>query len=214
MKGTDTQVKNFGGLSVEDFNKYFVTACDKQNNTSAPKWKSQQVDQPQSMFLRPVNDDEILKIIATLKNKKSVGKDSVDVRVLKKAAQIVSPYLKTAFNKCISEGVFPQSMKIAKVVPIFKAGEKNLPSNYRPISILGNLSKVFEKVIHERLMNYLEKFSLLSENQYGFRKKKNCIQAATSLYKKIEENWQSKAKTNCILSTSGKHLIQLIIKSY
>ena len=47
-------------------------------------------------------------------------------------------------------------------------------------------------------MNYLEKFSLLSENQYGFRKKKNCIQAATSLYKKIEENWQSKAKTNCI----------------
>ena len=198
MKGTDTQVKNFGGLSVEDFNKYFVTACDKQNNTSAPKWKSQQVDQPQSMFLRPVNDDEILKIIATLKNKKSVGKDGVDVRVLKKAAQIVSPYLKTAFNKCISEGVFPQSMKIAKVVPIFKAGEKNLPSNYRPISILGNLSKVFEKVIHERLMNYLEKFSLLSENQYGFRKKKNCIQAATSLYKKIEENWQSKAKTNCI----------------
>ena len=47
-------------------------------------------------------------------------------------------------------------------------------------------------------MNYLEKFSLLSENQYGFRKKKNSIQAATLLYKKIEENWESKAKTNCI----------------
>ena len=62
--------------------------------------------------------------------------------------------------------------------------EKNLASNYRPISILGNLSKVFEKVIHERLMNYLEKFSLLSENQYGFRKKKNSNEAATSLYKK------------------------------
>ena len=124
MKRTDTQVKNCGELYVEDCNKNFVTACDKQNRTSAPKWKSQQVEQPQSMFLRPVTDDEILKIIATLKNKKSVGKDGVDVRVLKKAAQIVSPYLKAAFNKRISEGVFPQSMKIANVVPIFEAGEK------------------------------------------------------------------------------------------
>ena len=171
MKGTDTQVKNCGELSVEDFNKYFVTACDKQNNTFAPKWKSQQVDQLQPMFLRPVTDDEFLKVIATLKNKTFYGKDCVDFRVLKNAAQIVSPYLKTAFNKGISEGVFSQSMKIAKVVPICKAGEKHLPSIHIPISILGNLSKVFEKVIHERLMNYLEKFSLLPENQYGFRKK-------------------------------------------
>ena len=178
MKGTE--VKNCEELSVEDFNKFFVTVCDKQISTSAPKGKNQQVEQPQSMFLRPVFDDEILKIIVTLKNKKSVGKDGVDVRALKKAAQIVSPYLKTAFNKCISEGDFPKCMKIAKVVPIFKAGEKNLVSNYRPISILGNLSKVFGKVVRERLMNYLEKFSLLSENQYGFRKKKNSMQAATS----------------------------------
>ena len=164
----------------------------------AHKWKSQQADQQQSMYFFPVTEDEILKIIAKLKNKKSVGMDGINVRVLKKAAHIVSPYLKTAFNKCVSEGVFPQSMKIAKVIPIFKAGEKNLASNYRPISILGNLSKIFEKVIHRRLMNYLEKFSILLENQYGFRKKKDSIQAATLLYKKIEENWISKVKTNCI----------------
>ena len=85
-------MKTCGELSVEDFNKYFVTACDKQNNTSAPKSKSQQVDQPQSMFLRPVTDDEILKIVATLKHKKSVRKDGTDVRVFKKVAQIVRPY--------------------------------------------------------------------------------------------------------------------------
>ena len=89
------------------------------------KRKSQQVGQPQSIFLRPVTDDEILEIIATLKNEKFVGKDGVDVRVLKNAAHIVGPYLKAAFNKCILNGVFPRSMKIAKVVPIFKAGEKN-----------------------------------------------------------------------------------------
>ena len=184
MKGADNQVKKCSDLSVDDFNNYFITACDAQNNKLAHKWKSQQADQQQSMYFFPVTEDEILKIIAKLKNKKSVGMDGINVRVLKKAAHIVSPYLKTAFNKCVSEGVFPQSMKIAKVIPIFKAGEKNLASNYRPISILGNLSKIFEKVIHRRLMNYLEKFSILLENQYGFRKKKDSIQAATLLYKK------------------------------
>ena len=74
--------------------------------------------------------------------------DCIEVAVLKKASDIYSRYLIIAFNKCINAGVFPQSMKIAKVIPIFKAGETNLASNYRPISILGNLSKLFEKVIH------------------------------------------------------------------
>ena len=126
-------------------------------------------------------------------------------------------------NKCISEGVFPKSMKIAKVVPIFKDGEKNITSNYRPISILGNLSKIFEKVIHKRLMNYLEKFSILSENQYGFRKKKDCLQAATMLWKKIQSNWKSKVNTVCFhfgfpitlnFPNSKKRLTQLTTKFY
>ena len=72
------------------------------------------------MFVRPITDDEQLKIIATLKNKKSVGKDGIDVRVLKKLAQVVGPYLSTAFNKCILEGVFPKRMKTAQV-PMFEA---------------------------------------------------------------------------------------------
>ena len=67
-----------------------------------------------------------------LKNKKNLlGWISLEVAILKKASQ--SPYLKTAFNKCIYAGVFPQSMKFAKIIPICKAGEKTLPSNYRPI---------------------------------------------------------------------------------
>ena len=156
MKGSGNQVNKCSELSVDDFNNYFITSCDTDNTTLAHKWKSWQNDQPQSMFFSPVTDDEILKIIGTLKNKKSVGMDGIDVRILKKAAQIVSPYLSTAFNKCISEGVFPKSLKIAKVVPIYKDGPKNLASNYRPISILGNLSKVFEKIIHKRLMSYLK----------------------------------------------------------
>ena len=83
-------------------------------------------------------------------------------------------------------------MKIAKVIPIHKEGEKASPNNYKPISILGNLSKIFEKVIQKRLTRYLEKFSLLTENRFGFRKKKDTVQATTLLWKTIQSNWATK----------------------
>ena len=83
-------------------------------------------------------------------------------------------------------------MKIARVIPIHKEGKKASPNNYRPISILGNLSKIFEKVIQKRLIRYLEKFALLTENQFGFRKKKDTVQAATLLWKTIQSNWATK----------------------
>ena len=155
------------------------------------------MDQLQSMYFYPVTLAEVFKHIVSLNNKKSV------------AASSVSPYIQTALTKCFSEGIFPQSLIVAKVVPIFKDGHKTLPSNYRPISILGNLSKIYEKVIHKRLMSYLEKFSLLSENQYGFRKKKDSVQAATSLWKSIQANWEAKTKVvGIFLDFLGKRSIQ------
>ena len=171
LKGSTNQVTKCGDLSVEDFSNYFITAVDTSDTILTHHRKSQQAEQTQSIFLRPVTDAEVMQHISTLKNKKPVGMDCIEVVVLKKASQIVSPYLTTAFNKCIYAGVFPQSMKMTKLILILNAGETNLPSNYRPISILGNLSKLFENVIHKKLMNYLEKFGILSENQYGFIKR-------------------------------------------
>ena len=75
-----------------------------------------------------------------------------------------------------------------KVIPIHKDGKKASPSNYRPISILGNLSKIFEKLIQKRLIRYLVKFSLLTENKVGFRKKKDTVQATALLWKTIQSN--------------------------
>ena len=125
-------MKKSSELTVDHFNDYFITACDPENNTPVTnKWTSQRGYQSQSMYFFPVTNDEIYNFIVKLKNKKSVGFDGVNVRMLKVAAHIVTPYVKTALNKCISEGVFPKFMKIAKVVPIFKAGERNVASNYR-----------------------------------------------------------------------------------
>ena len=107
-----------GDLSVEDFDDYFITAVDTSDNVLTHHWESEHVEQSQSLFLRPVTDDEVSKHNSTLKSKKSVGTDGIEVVVLKKASLIVNPYLKAAFNNCIFAGVVSQSMKIATVIPI------------------------------------------------------------------------------------------------
>ena len=118
------------------------------------------------------------------------------MKILKRSAEIIRKCLCIGLNKCISEGCFPRIMTIAKVIPIHKEGKKGSTNNYRPIFILGSLSKIFEKVIQKRLIRYLENFSLLTENQFGFRKKKDTVQAATLLWKTIQSSWAT--KTNSI----------------
>ena len=118
------------------------------------------------------------------------------MKIFKRSAEIIRKCLCIGLNKCISEGIFPRIMTIAKVIPIHKEGKKGSPNNFRPIFILGNLSKIFEKVIQKRLIRCLENFSLLTENQFGFRKKEDTVQAATLLWKTIQSSWAT--KTNSI----------------
>ena len=95
----------------------------------------------------------------------------MDFPAVKVTKTIINSFLQTAFSKFIAECVFSRSVKIAKVVPVFKAGDEKGTSNYRPISISGSLSTIIEKILHKRLINYLENFSILSDNQDGYRKK-------------------------------------------
>ena len=83
----------------------------------------------------------------------------------------ISQPLVYIFNLSLQSGLCPDSMKIAKVSPVYKKGSKLDPGNYRPISVLPILSKVFEKLINNRLMKYLNKNDLLFKHQYGFKEK-------------------------------------------
>ena len=198
-KGENSQMKISSKPSADDFNNYFITACDQRKVTPVTsKCVYDQGYQPQTLFFYRVTEIEIANLIATLKNKNCVGSDGYSLKILKKTAPIINSYLKTPFKKFFAECVFPRISKIAKIVPLFVAGDRKVTSNYRPFSILGNLSKIFEKIIDRRLMKYFEKISILSDNQYGFRKKKDSIQGATFLWKPIQANWKAKMKTNCV----------------
>ena len=102
------------------------------------------------------------------------------------------------FNRRIELGQYPQSLKIAKVIPFFKNGNKDDPSNFRPISLLPNIGKVFERIIFDRTQNYLNVFEILSDSQFGFRHGKSTVDSIATLIEEIRSNLHNNSeKTKC-----------------
>ena len=97
-------------------------------------------------------------------------------------------YLEILFHKCIKEGVFPDSYKIAEVIPLFKGGDKEDRSCYRPISLLPTISKILERVLAKRVIKFLTKFDILSDDQFGFRAKFSTEYAIMDIYDKLIHN--------------------------
>ena len=100
----------------------------------------------------------------------SKGYDGLSAEHLKLINKDISKCLTLIINQSLNSGIFPDKLKIAKVTPIFKKGDKQIITNYRPISVLPVISKSFETVIHEQLSEYFVTNNLFSPQQYGFRK--------------------------------------------
>ena len=127
-------------------------------------------------------------VINNLLVSKSNRQNEIPTHILKLCKNSLSPYLVQIFNLCIREGTYPQSLKCAQVVPIYKGGPKDLCTNYRPISLLSPINKIFEKLIYSRLYTYLEKNSMLSSHQYGFRMGLSTTLAIYDMQENILEN--------------------------
>ena len=100
-------------------------------------------------------------------------------------SHLVSPILVTLINESSSSGIFPDKLKIAKVISLHKKGSTENPSNYRPISLLPIFGKIFQKVTHKRLYEFLEKKNLLYSLQFGFRSKHSTSHTLISMTEKI-----------------------------
>ena len=122
-----------------------------------------------SMFLNPTNAFEIRCIINQLNINKSCGSDGIDAKFIVLASEVLSPVLAILFYACFDFGIFPTCLKTAKVVPVYKAGDINKITNYRPISILSIFCKILEKLVHTRTLFFLKCHSILTATQYGFR---------------------------------------------
>ena len=112
---------------------------------------------------------DLLKAMQKFKVSKSFGVDGISSYFLKMGMPVLTPVLSNIFNRSISEGVFPNNWKVARVAPIYKEGPADNRSNYRPISVLPVVSRLFEKTVFEQLYSYLDSNKLFYSNQSGFR---------------------------------------------
>ena len=112
----------------------------------------------------------VKKVIMNLDLSKASGPDCIPVVVLKNCEPELCYILGEIFNKCLKESCLPDCWKVSTVVPVFKnVGKKSTAKNYHPFSLLCVVSKVFEKLVNNRIVDHLEKCSLFSDFQYGFR---------------------------------------------
>lgn len=140
-----------------------------------------------SMFLPPVTADELSKLCKKIKNRSSRDVYGLSVKVLKMCWPQLVQILTYMINMSITSGIFPDHLKRSEIVPVYKKGPKNLAKNWRAISICPVLSKVWEKVMAERLMDYLETINYFTLRQFGFRKERNTTDALYSFISCIYE---------------------------
>ena len=137
------------------------------------------------MSFKRVTEGQICNIVSKLKNKKSCGLDGISNVLLKKLVNVIRSPLCTLFNMSLSTGVFPDMMKIAKVIPLHKGGAKDLTDNYRPISLLPVISKVLEKVVYSCTVTHMEENDVIYARQYSFRKKHNTTDAVMNFVAEV-----------------------------
>ena len=159
---------------TSEFNKYFCSVGEKLaskiRDTGSDNFKKYLTHPSQhSIYLSNITINEIIIEINNLEQNKSPGHDEFTAKFLKISHDIISPILCDIFNICMKKGEYPNLLKIAKVLPIFKKGSKSQVSNYRPISVLSCINKIFEKILAKRIYSFLEKHQTLYEFQFGFR---------------------------------------------
>ena len=174
------------------FNHYFANvghnlASRIQNNDINPS--NYLGDRSLNSFsFMATSPQEIFNIIRKFKNKKT-SPNNIPIFILKKISHIISPLLSDIFNHSIEEGIFPDKLKLGRVIPLHKEGDMSDVSNYRPITTLSIFSKVLEKLVHKRMTSFISQNNLIKPNQFGFQKNKNTSDAILEFLENVYESF-------------------------
>ena len=181
----------------EEFNNHFANVGKSLANSLKNNNTNDESIYPKhpcltSIYLEPTTPLEIMVLINSLKLNKAISHDDIDPYFLKIAAPILAFPLSVFPNHCLTFGTFPNRLKLAKVVPVFKKGLTDQLSNYRPISLLPSLSKLFERIIHSRLLSFFEYNNTIVTTQYGFRHNHSTIHPILDLITSCFDNIKNK----------------------
>lgn len=183
----------------ECFNSYFSNIGSILANNISEKSRGCRIleecrltDKTELESLKPATTNEVITIIKNLDCNTASGIDGITTKSVKCVMDIIATELTACINYCMARGIFPNVLKIAKVVPIHKSGSKHDPCNYRPISVLPVISKIFEKILYNRLQTFLNSKCFFYAKQYGFRAQSNTLAATIDLITKIKNQIDQK----------------------
>ena len=170
----DEKYINDPNAIANTFNNFFISIAEtgqsKIKFSTKPVRSFLSTKNNDSFIITATNKEEICKIISSLNFNKSCGPDSIPTKILHLVQDQISKQLLTNCNLSFSTGIFPTILKTTNVIPIHKKDSKLEVTNYRPISLLSNIDKIFEKLIHSRLTEFYEKRQILDCKQFGFGK--------------------------------------------
>ncbi|CAB4023335.1 Hypothetical predicted protein [Paramuricea clavata] len=162
---------------VDIFNDHFSNIGPKlaesipnDNDVSFRDFITQQKSKTKNSFsFRPVSVTLVYTLLVNLSTTKATGMDKISAKILQVAAPVIAPSLTEIFNMSIDSDQFPSDWKAARVIPLFKKGQRSMLNNYRPISILPVVSKLMERIMYDQMYEYLNQNNLFSKHQFGFR---------------------------------------------
>ena len=184
----------------ECFNSFFVNVA-KDLDQKLPSLDTDPMQylsppNPQFMQIPSTNISEVTEVIKSLKNKKC-GVHDFSPMILKSNSHLIALPLTQLLNQSFQQGIFPNRLKLARVIPLYKKGAKTDPNNYRPISLLNIFSKIFEKVMKKKLVKFIDSNKILSRSQFGFQKNVSTEEALTQFSKNI---YRQLDNSNTVLS--------------
>ena len=176
-------------LLVDQFTGVFTTPDPNHIVTDPVSFFAHEhiTDINKKMFLTDIelNEDIIIEAIHELSPNSAAGPDCVPSSLLTNCATELAPVLLLIFSHSLTHGVIPDSWKRAAVIPIYKSGDKTVPSNYRPISLTSVICKVLERIIRKQICSFLDQNGCFNSTQHGFRSGRSCLSALFDVFDNI-----------------------------
>lgn len=192
------ELKNDNGTSVskiemaETFGHHFSKSAKNKLNAFFASGVSVectlQENVENSIYIDQISDDDIIRSVQLLKNRNTSGINGFPTRTIKQSLNLIIQPLNYLFNLSLTTGQFPSTLKKSLVVPIQKSKNATSVGSYRPISVINEFSKILERIIFDRVVDYLSKFTILAEYQHGFRAGCSTMTATCDFVNKIYQS--------------------------
>jgi exonuclease III len=185
----DTGIVKSSSDVADTFREYFARAADDLSKCNKGQGPTAHQAMPSKtnkvLFLAPISTKEYEAIMREVSKKSSAGIDNIPCNIIRGCESVLQIPIIHIINASFEQGVFPSSLKLAKVIPILKKGEATKVENYRQISILSVFAKILEKAFHIRLLSFLNKYELINTVQHGFLKTRSTTTAMVAYVQNI-----------------------------